>query len=289
MKSYLLAAAALTLISSPAFAQDSTVPPQPAAAAGASSDFGDTNTVGVAAIYLPDYEGSNEYHFVPAPVALGSIHGFSYTLQGNRASIDLIPNGHGPVWDFQAGPVGVVNFNRSSIKSIEDPRVKALGKVGTAIELGGFVGIGKTGVITSPYDKLSVSVSYRHDVTSVYKGGIWQPSINYFTPLSRKAGVGLFASAEHADSRYASAYFTVTPAGSIASGLPAYNARGGWKDYTIGTLATISLTGDLLHGFKLFGGGTYKRLLGDFAASPLVSIAGRRSQWLGAVGVGYTF
>ena len=99
----------------------------------------------------------------------------------------------------------------------------------------------------------------------------------------------MFASAEHVENRYAAAYYGVTPAGSIASGLPVYTARGGWKNYTVGALATVSLTGGLLHGFKLFGGGTYERLLNDFGDSPLVSIAGRRSQWLGALGLGYTF
>src|SRR3546814_4584311 len=80
--------------------------------------------------------------------------------------LELLRNASVPGLYFQAGPIAVVNFNRSSTKSIDDPRIKALGKVDTAIELGGYVGIGKTGVITSPYDKLSVSLSYRHDVRS---------------------------------------------------------------------------------------------------------------------------
>jgi outer membrane scaffolding protein for murein synthesis (MipA/OmpV family) len=35
--------------------------------------------------------------------------------------------------------------------------------------------------------------------------------------------------------------------------------------------------------------GSYTRLESDFAESPVVSIAGSRNQWLGAVGLGYTF
>ena len=172
---------------------------------------------------------------------------------------------------------------------LDDPRVKALGKVKTAIELGGYVGIGKTGVITSPYDKLSVSLSYRHDVAGAHDSGIWQPSINYLTPLSTKAAVGLFATAEHAGRGYATSYFSISPTQAIASGLPTYNARGGWKNYSIGGLATYSLTGNLLHGWKVVAGGTYRRMLNDFGDSPVVSIAGSRNQWLGAVGVAYTF
>ncbi len=249
----------------------------------------DTITVGLGVAYVPDYEGSDDYRTAIGPGAIGSVGGFAFTLAGNRASLDLARDKPGPGWDFQAGPVAVVNFNRSSTKSIDDPRIKALGKVDTAIELGGYVGIGKTGVITSPYDKLSVSVSYRHDVSGSHDSAIWQPTINYLTPLNRKTAVGLFASAEHAGKGYARTYFGITPGQSAASGLPVYTASSGWKNYTIGTLATYALTGDLLHGVKLVAAGTYRRMLGDFGDSPVVSIAGDRDQWMGAVGLAYTF
>lgn len=283
---FALVSAALT-VAVPAVAQDATAGPgQPSVAEDVNRE---TITVGVAGAYLPDYEGSNNYRIVPGPAAIGSVSGFAFSVLGNRASIDLIPNRPGPVVDIQAGPIAVLNLNRTSRKGIDDDRVKALGKLDTGIEVGGYVGVGKTGMFTSPYDKLSISVSYRKDVNGASKGSIWQPSVNYLTPLSRTAAVGLFASAEHASNRYADYYFSVTPLGSVASGLPAYNAGKGWKNYTLGALGTVSLTGDLLHGFKLVAGGTYKRMLNDFGASPLVSIAGKRSQWLGAVGVAYTF
>ena len=76
---------------------------------------------------------------------------------------------------------------------------------------------------------------------------------------------------------------------SLASGLPRFTTRKGWKNYSLGALATVSLTGDLLHGLKLVGGGTYTRLLNDFGRSPIVSIAGDRSQWQGVAGLAYTF
>jgi outer membrane protein len=271
-----------TFIATPVSAQD--------APSGAEFDVNrDTITAGVAGVYLTDYEGSNDYRWVPAPAATGSIKGYGFTLAGNRLSVDLIRNQPGPTWDLQAGPIGVVNFNRSNSKSIDDRRVRALGEVDTAIELGGYVGIGKTGVITSPYDSLSVTVSYRHDVAGAHDSAIWQPSINYLTPLSTKAAVAFFGSAERAGRGYATTYFSVSPTQTIASGLPTYNARGGWKNYTLGGLATYSLTGNLLHGVKLVAGGTYRRMLNDFADSPLTSVAGSKDQWLGAVGLAYTF
>jgi MipA family protein len=126
-------------------------------------------------------------------------------------------------------------------------------------------------------------------VSDVHDSAIWSPTVNYFTPLSRKAAVGLFASAEHAGGGYARTYFSVLPGQVAASALPAYNARGGWKNWTLGALAGVSLTGDLLKGWKLVGGGTYRRMLNDFGDSPLTSVAGSRSQWLGALGIAYTF
>jgi outer membrane protein len=280
-----LALAAAT-VATPALAQSTDTPP---ASGSSTEDFGDAITVGAAGVYLPDYEGSNDYRWTAAPAAIGSVKGFAFSVLGNRASIDLIPNKPGPTWDIQAGPIGVVNFNRQSLKSIDDPRIRALGKVDTAIELGGYIGLGKTGVITSPYDKLSVSLSYRHDISNTHDSAIWQPSINYLTPLSRKAAVGLFASAERAGNGYATTYFSISPTQSLASGLPVYNAHGGWKNYSVGGVVTYSLTGDLLHGFKVLAGGTYRRMLNDFGDSPTVSIAGNRSQWMGAVGLAYTF
>jgi outer membrane scaffolding protein for murein synthesis (MipA/OmpV family) len=280
-------AAAAAVFATPALAQDASTPPAPA---GIEDQLaGDSITVGVAAAYITDYEGSDDYRFTPAPGALASIGGYTITLIGNRASVDLIRNQPGPTWDLQAGPIGVVNFNRNNIDQIDDRRVRALGEVNTAIELGGFVGIGKTGVITSPYDKLSVSLSYRHDVNNAHDSAIWQPTVNYFTPLSRKAAVGLFVSAERAQRGYARTYFSVTPAQSLASGLPVYNARGGWKNWSLGAIGTYALTGDLLKGWKAIGGVVYRGMLNDFEDSPLVSIAGSRSQWATALGIGYTF
>ncbi|SOB80506.1 Outer membrane scaffolding protein for murein synthesis, MipA/OmpV family [Sphingomonas guangdongensis] len=279
------------LLATPAFAQEAALPPEPQTPT-LPSDIdvdGDSLTIGAGAVYLPDYEGSDDYRFTPAPGAIGSYKGFSFQLAGNRLSVDVIPDRSANGIDFQAGPIGVVNLNRTSIDNIDDARIRALGEIDTAIELGGYVGIAKTGVITSPYDRLSISASYRVDVTDAHGSGIFQPSVSYLTPLSRKAAVGLFATAERVEGDFARTYYSVTPAQSLASGLPVFAARGGWKNYSVGALATVSLTGDLLHGLKIVGGGTYSRLLNGFSYSPVVRIAGEKSQWLGVVGLAYTF
>ena len=285
-----LAAAAVLFVAgaAPALAQDA--PSSAATDAQIADDYDkDSVTIGIGGAYVPDYDGSDNYRISPGPVAIGSVKGFNFSVIGNRGSVDLIPNRPGQKIDLQFGPIAVLNFDRSTLSTIDDPRIRALGKRSTALELGGYVGLGKTGIITSPYDRLAVSVSYRQGVTGAHRSYIWQPTINYITPLSRKAAVGFYGSAQYVGQGYADTYFTITPTQSIASGLPAFNARKGWKNYTAGGFATYSLTGNLLHGFKIVAGGGYTRLLNDYSYSPVVRIAGSKSQWLGAVGVAYTF
>ena len=50
-----------------------------------------------------------------------------------------------------------------------------------------------------------------------------------------------------------------------------------------------SLSGDLRKGWAVFALGGYGRLLGRYADSPLVKDTGSRNQWLGGLGVAYSF
>lgn len=250
---------------------------------------GDSVTVGVGIAHLPDYEGSNDFGTTPVPGIVGKVKGHSFLIAGNRATLDLVPNKPGEKWDIMAGPMMSINFTRSRINSIDDPRVRALGQLNRAVEVGGFVGIGKSGVITSEYDKLSFTVTYRRDVSGVHRSAVFTPTINYLTPLSRKTVAGAFVSADHAGQGYTRTYFGITPAQSLASGLPVYTPGSGWKSVIMGGGAAVALTGDLLKGLKLGGGGSYARLIGDVGNAPTVRIAGKRGQWIGVVGLAYTF
>jgi MipA family protein len=258
----------------------------PSGEAGAARE--DFLTVGLGLGYLPDYEGSDDYRAIPMPGAIGRIDGHDFLLLGNRVSLDLIRDG-ASAWDLQLGPAASVGLNRTSLKGIDDPRMRALGKVGLAVELGGYAGLARWGVLTSAYDRLSATVTVRRDVAGGHGGTLVTPSISYMTPLSPRAMIGAFASANHADSDYAGAYYTVSAAGSAASGLPAFTARGGWKDWTLAAAGTLALSGDLRHGLSLAGGIGYTRLLGDFARSPVTRVTGSRDQWMAGLGLAYTF
>ncbi|RYE01428.1 MAG: MipA/OmpV family protein [Sphingomonadales bacterium] len=273
------------LIALPAFAQDNV----PVEQAEVASEGDSRLTIGAGAAFYPDYEGSSHNRWSPIPAANGTVAGMSFTVLANRASLDVIPNPTGAGWDFQLGPIAVLNMNRSNADAIKDLRVRRLGEIDTSVEVGGYVGIGKTGLITSDFDKLTLTVSYRKGVSGANRSGVWNPTLTYSTPLSTKALVSIFTSAEIAEDRYARLYFGVTPTQSLASGLPVFRPQGGQKDISFGGFATYALAGNLTKGLSLVVGGTYKKLVGDFADSPIVRIAGDRNQWTGAAGLALTF
>ena len=134
--------------------------------------------------------------------------------------------------------------------------------------------------------------AFRLDVThalNAYKVTNFAPNIEFSTPLSRTTYVGLSVGAEFVGNKYANYYYTITPADSLVSGLPVFDADGGMKNWKAGLLLNQSITGDLLHGFSVFGAGQYSRLVGDFKRSPIVSERGSANQWVGAIGLAYTW
>ena len=249
----------------------------------------DSLTIAVGAATVPRFEGSAKNVVIPVGLVRGSVSGISFWTRGPQLLVDLVPNKPGPTWDIQLGPVAGVNFDRIRRGVIGDSRVEALGRRNLPIEIGGFAGIAKTGVITSDYDTLTASIVYTHDVNNAHRSYLITPQLDYGTPLSSRAYVGVSANATYVGEGYANAYFSVTPAQSLLSTLPTYAAGKGWKNYSLTVFGSYALTGDLRHGLSVIAGVSYWRLLGDIADSPIVSIAGNRNQWLGGAGLAYNF
>lgn len=244
-------------------------------------------TIGIGAAYLPSYEGSNDYEVEPAAIAVGKVDGFSFSTRGTTLSIDLIRNSHKAPVEFEFGPVGHLRLDRSS--RIEDPVVRALGTIHRAVELGGYAGI-KFNRLLDPYDSLTFRVTAQHDVSGVHRSTIWSSGVDYTTPVSLRTLVFVGAQIDHVGDRYAQIYFGVTPAQSLRSGLPVYNAHGGWKNYRLTLGAAQVLTGDLRRPrLSAFAGVSYSRELGNFARAPIVAIRGSPNQWLVAAGLAYSF
>ncbi|MCW3846551.1 MipA/OmpV family protein [Sphingomonas sp. LB-2] len=274
------------LIASPALAQEADAP-APAPQIDPARLDGDSLSIGAAIGFTPSYEGSDDRVLAIVPGVRGRLSRINFTLRGNRFWADIVPTKGGPGWDVQLGPVVSVNFNRSA--AIVDAQVRALPHRRTAVEVGGFAGIGRQGVITSDYDKLSLSVAGTYDIAGSHKSYVITPSLDYGTPLSTKAYIGINVSGDYMGEGYAGTYFSIDTAGSTASGLPVFTAHRGWKDWTVSTVGVVSLTGDLTGGLALMSGVSYRRMLGDAADSPVTRIAGSPDQWTGLLGLAYTF
>jgi MipA family protein len=245
----------------------------------------DTISIAVGGIVTPRYEGSRDYRIIAAGALRGRVKGIGFTTVGTALFIDLIP----PVASgtkLVLGPVASFTLNRSNRRTVRDPQIVALGRRRVAVELGGHIGVSRTGVITSAYDTVSLDLAVTYDVARSYSSYIVTPSINYGTPLSRKAFVGLSVAAEYVGAGFARSYFGVTPAQAVASGLAPYTPGAGFKNVGITAIGTRSITGDLRRGLSAFGTVNYSRLLGSIAQSPVVRA---RGQFFGGVGLAYTF
>ena len=275
---FLATAAAALFTASPALAQDSgTALPE-------DEQAGNT-TIGLGAAFVPDYEGSDDYRLVPGGALRTKIGNVSIQTRGLYVYADLIAGGSEGV-DLDFGPIAGVRLNRTG--KIKDDVVKLLPDRNAAFEVGGFAGVSFKG-LTNPYDSLSFRLDAVKDIGNAHQSLVLSPAIEFATPLSKTFFMGASLSADFVADRFAEHYFSVTPAGALASGLPVFNADGGMKNWKVGLLANQSLSGDLRRGWSLFGTGSYSRLLGDFKDSPIVARRGSAGQWFGALGVGYTF
>ena len=244
-------------------------------------------TIGLGGAYVPSYEGSDDYILTPIAVAFGKIGGFGFATRGTALYVDLIPDDPDASVSFDLGPMANLRLDRTN--RIKDVRVRKLGELDEAVEVGGWAGL-KFAKLLNPYDSLGLRVAYAKDVADAHDSTVITPAIDYQTPLSTKTLASLSLQAEHVGDGYARTYFSIAPAGALASGLPAYAADGGWKNWRATLLLGQTLTGDLRHpGLSLFGGVSYSKLLGDFARSPIVAVAGDRDQYVVTAGLAYTF
>lgn len=281
-----LACSALAVcLSSTALAQ--SVPASSGLPSPAKVSSRDTLTVGAGVASIPDYEGSDDYQTLPVGAVRGKYRGISFHTSGTYLYVDFLPGSGKATLD--AGPVVGLRFDRRHRS--DDLFVSKMTRRKTAIEAGAFAGASVHGLIDR-YDTLSFHLAVLHDVGNAHKSTLFAPNISFSTPVSRRTYISLSGGAEFVSRRFATYYFGVTAADVLATGgaLPPYSPRkGGMKNWKTSLLINQSITGDLLGGLSVFGLGQYSRLVGDFKRSPIVAERGSANQWLGAVGLAYTW
>ena len=241
-------------------------------------------------ITVPSYNGSDERNVLPAFYFRGRFKGFSFSTRGTNFQVDLIRQRRGQKTDFKFGPI--INLRSDRTGRIKDAQVEALGDRKLAVEAGISAGVTHTGVVTSGYDQVGVRVVALKDISGRHGSWIVSPTLDYGTPLSKRAYIGASISFNLYGKGFGRYYFDVDPIGSAASGLPVYTGAGRKATlgkYTVGLAGAYALSGDLRKGFVLIGGAQYGRMTSRFAASPIVDIAGSKDQWLAGGGLAYQF
>jgi len=173
---------------------------------------------------------------------------------------------------FSAGPVAKLQPGRKN-----SDVGAAVGKVKTTIEAGAFVQF-------NPIKSLRIRGELRkgiggHDglVGDAGADFVWRDGDNYVFSIGPRV---LFSNA-----KFQRAFFEVTPAAALATGLPVYRPGGGIH----AVAATSGLTYQFNKDFGMFGYARYERLVGDAGKSPIVRNLGSRNQASGGVGLSYTF
>ncbi len=250
--------------------------------AGASDSLGEVSgepsdrwsyTVGLGAVAVPDYEGSDDYEAAPLPVArIQKGHRYGQ-LFGLKLTSNLVSHSN-----FRLGPV--VNY-RVERDDVDNNAVDAMSDVDAALELGAQVG----------YDfqldggRIGVEVEWVHDVADGHEGWLLTPEIRYRRPFGDRWGFILAGSTTYASDDYMKTYFSVTSGDSARSGLPVFSASDGFKDVGV----NVALAYDISERWDLVIIGGWKRLLNDAKDSPVTNNVGDENQFIGGLYVSYSW
>lgn len=284
--------AGLALIAASALAPAAVAQEAPDAGPDSGAYQGDYLIVGLGFASVPSYDGSDQQAVIPAAGVTGRIKGINIGARSAGISLDLLPDdlltgSQDSRIGFALGPVIRYRGNRNG--HIKDPVVARLGKLKGTVEAGvaGAVSVKK---LLTPQDSLSVGADMRWDISGHGGGRVTSVGISYFTPLSKAMVMGAAISADLIDDRYADYNFAISEAGSAASGLPVYAARGGLKSWGLKAFAAYDLDGNILNGgFAVALGGAWSRLTGSAAQTPITALRGSRDQWTFGGGLSYTF
>jgi outer membrane protein len=229
-------------------------------------------TMGADVRGIPRYMGSNREIAVPIPY-------FDRRRPGTPEPFHSPRDGTGiALYDdgvLAVGPVGSLIFPRRQSAS---PSLNGLGDVGYTLQAGGFVDYW-----AAKWLRMRVEGMQGFGGASGATANLAMDAVVPLSPALTLSG-GPRARVDTAAAE--SPYFSISQAQSIASGLPAYNASGGWQAVGAGTQVKYRVD----PAWATYSFVEYDKLVGSTAASPVVSgPAGSANQWTFGLGLTYSF
>jgi len=226
-------------------------------------------TLGGGPRYAPDYFGSDDYEWDFAEVYFLRFKD-NVTVDNEGISYGLFE-----LSEFTIGPTANIADGRNDDKNIA---LHGLGDVGTTFELGAFAK-------AQFNDRYTFRLRYRHAVKTGHHGGILdaQATARVFEHGPVSAAVNVKGT--WVDKQYSKTFFGVSPEQAERSGLSEFSAGTTIRDVRGGVVVRYALS----EKWALNGYAKYKYLLGDAAATPIVSDFGSREQYAVGAFASYTF
>jgi outer membrane protein len=262
----------LAIFAAGLFAGFSAVLPTAALAVDSSAKGYWTVVVGVEGWATPRWQGSDgNYVFVPVPLLDVRRAGTPERFHGTRDGFGL---GLIDVGQFRAGPVGAIRLSR---KQGDDTKLLGLGDVDTAYEFGIFAEYMWASWLRTRAEVRQGTGGHHGVVADLTADAIARVS----PQLTFSAGPRITLASTPATTPY----FSITAAQAAASGLPAFDAKGGVR--SVGAGAKARYLWSPQWGTHVFV--EYERLTGDAKNSPLVALRGSPDQWTFGAGITYAF
>ena len=242
----------------------------PAWSAASAQDNRDFRVrLGLGAKLVPEYVGADKLQVAPLfdiDIARGD-NQFRFEAPDDKFGIGVIDSG-----GFSFGPAANLQSSRK-----ESDVGAAVGKVKTTLELGAFAQYEANDSWRVRVDALQGVNGHKGFVGSIGADKIWRDGDKYVFSVGPRV--------TFSDAKYQRAYFGVTPAVALATGLPTYRPSSGIHSVAIAS----GLSTQFNDRFGMFGFARYERLVGDAAKSPIVRAFGSRNQYSVGAGLNYTF
>ena len=222
--------------------------------------------LGAAALYRPEYKGSNDYEVAPLPyVSFRYSRGDRYVgFAGGLLRANIVPGGL-----FEFGPL--VSFERGRDDDIENLPVRRLGEIDDTLMAGVFI---SRDIDLGEDSGFQIGAEVLTDTGDANEGVMAKIEAGYHRRLADRWTVMLGASTTWADENYMQTYYGVTPAGALASGLTAYTADSGFENVELSAALRYRVNDD----WSVLGRASYQRLLDNASDSPVVQRGGSENQ-----------
>lgn len=240
-----------------------------------------TIAIGGGALLSPNYLGDDAYSLAAVPY-IRVTNGERFVASIQEGVKYSIINGK----RFRAGPRASVEFGRQEdgggafrIAGERTSDLVGLGDIDTSLSIGGFAEL--------DFGNFTASANLGKAVTG-HKGLSGEITVNYNGRIRREGPPIIYTFGPRinfADDKYQNRLFGINPTQSNASGLTEFQASGGVVSYGAAMTVIVPITDNVATTLI----GSYTRLTGDAARSPLVRERGSRDQGFLGLVMTYSF